>query len=66
MPGSSITPWANYIDFKSISVTNLWDVIDTSTNLNEHFFNDSNYQTLFNVLKKTSNQQVENSDSLCR
>ena len=66
MPGSSITPWAAFIDFKSISVTNLWDVMDCSTNLNEHFFNDSNYQTLFNVLKKTSNQQVESSDSLCR
>jgi len=58
-PAGKLSPWAAFINYKSVNVNNLYDVMDCSTNPDEHFFNDSNYLTLFNALKKASVQKVE-------
>jgi hypothetical protein len=58
-PAAFLTPWAAFIDFRSIPVNNLFDVMECSWDPTRHFFNDTNYLALFNILKTTS-QASEN------
>lgn len=55
LKNKQIKPWAAFINYKSVSVSDLWDVMDCSDmEPNQYFFSDSNYSALFEKLKKST------------